>query len=205
MSIFDIILIVFFALGALWGYRSGLITGALTVASLYVAFLVSSQFSDRVVGLISQNVESEAIAKALALVAIFVAIFIAGRIVAKILKTMLSMILLGWLDKIGGIALGIVAGFLIVGAAVSFLATLAYPIETDEFKEKSGDVLNQAITNAAKDIGESFLDDTLVESEVTTVVVDVYNGIPGGALGMLPGDFSYAYEVLDKKKTLASE
>ena len=205
MNFFDWILIVLFALGALWGYRSGLITGALTVASLYVASLVSSQFSERVVGLISQNVESEAIATALAYVVIYVGIFIAGRFVAKILKTMLSVILLGWLDKIGGVALGLVAGFLIVGAAVPFLATLAYPIETDEFKEKSGDVLNQAITNVAKDMGEGFLSDTLVESEVTTVVVDVYNGIPGGALGMLPGDFSYAYEVLDKKKTLASE
>ena len=66
MNYFDWILIVLFALGALWGYRSGLITGALTVASLYVASLVSSQFSERVVGLISQNVESEAIATALA-------------------------------------------------------------------------------------------------------------------------------------------
>ena len=205
MNYFDWILIVLFALGALWGYRSGLITGALTVASLYVASLVSSQFSERVVGLISQNVESEAIATALAYVVIYVGIFIAGRFVAKILKTMLSVILLGWLDKIGGIALGLVAGFLIVGAAVSFIATLAYPIETEELKDKSGDALEQALTNVAKDMGEGFLSDTLVESEVTTVVVDVYNGIPGGALGMLPGDFSYAYEVLDKKKTLASE
>ena len=205
MNFFDWILIVLFALGALWGYRSGLITGALTVASLYVASLVSSQFSERVVGIISQNVEAESVATALSYVVIYVGVFIAGRIVAKILKTMLSMVLLGWLDKIGGIALGLVAGFLIVGAVVSFIATLAYPIETEELEDKSGDALEQALTNVAKDMGEGFLSDTLVESDVTTVVVDVYNGIPGGALVMLRGDFSYAYEVLDKKKSLASE
>ena len=162
MNFFDWILIVLFALGALWGYRSGLITGALTVASLYVASLVSSQFSERVVGIISQNVEAESVATALSYVVIYVGVFIAGRIVAKILKTMLSMVLLGWLDKIGGIALGLVAGFLIVGAVVSFIATLAYPIETEELEDKSGDALEQALTNVAKDMGEGFLSDTLV-------------------------------------------
>ena len=72
MNFFDWILIILFGLGALWGFRSGLITGALTVASLYVASLVSSQFSENVVSLISQNVESESIATALAYVVIYV-------------------------------------------------------------------------------------------------------------------------------------
>ena len=157
MNFFDWILIVLFALGALWGYRSGLITGALTVASLYIASLVSSQFSQRVVGVISQNVESESIATALSYIVIYVGIFIAGRFVAKILKTMLNVVLLGWLDKIGGVALGLVAGFLIVGAAVSFIATLAYPIETEKLEDKSGDALEQALTNVAKDMGEGLL------------------------------------------------
>ena len=114
MNFFDWILIILFGLGALWGFRSGLITGALTVASLYVASLVSSQFSENVVSLISQNVESESIATALAYVVIYVGIFIAGRILAKIIKTMLSIVLLGWLDKLGGIGLGLLAGLLLI-------------------------------------------------------------------------------------------
>ena len=50
-----------------------------------------------------------------------------------------------------------------------------------------------------------FVGSTLEESEVTNTVVDIYNTIPGGALGMLPGDFSYAFEVLDERIKLDNE
>jgi membrane protein required for colicin V production len=207
MNFFDWILIVLFAAGALWGYKSGLITGALTVASLYAASLISGQFSERVVGLISQNagVESESIATALAYLIIFGGVLIAGRIVAKLLKTMLSVVLLGWIDKIGGIAFGLLAGFLIVGAVVAFTARLAYPIDSAKLSDLEGDILEQALKQTAVNMGEGFLNDTLVGSEVTNVVVDVYNAVPGESLGMLPGDFAHAFEILNERKTIASE
>ena len=202
MNFFDWILIILFGLGALWGFRSGLITGALTVASLYVASLVSSQFSENVVSLISQNVESESIATALAYVVIYVGIFIAGRILAKIIKTMLSIVLLGWLDKLGGIGLGLLAGLLLIGAVVGAGAIFAYPLEE---KEYDGDMLEQFALNFVADGSRKFVGGTLEESEVTNVVVDIYNTIRGGALGMLPGDFSYAFEVLDERIKIDNE
>ena len=175
MNFFDWILIILFGIGALWGFRSGLITGALTVASLYVASLVSSQFSERVVSIIGSNVESESISTALAYVVIYVGIFIAGRILAKIIKTMLSIVLLGWLDKIGGIGLGLLAGLLIIGAVVGAGARFAYPLEE---KEYDGDMLEKFAMEFVAEGSRDFVGGTLEESEVTNIVVDIYNTIP---------------------------
>jgi membrane protein required for colicin V production len=202
MNILDWILIVLFALGAFWGYRSGLITGALTVASLYVASLVSSQFSERVVGVISQNVESESIATAAAYVVIYVGVFLAARVMAKMIKTMLKVVFLGWVDKVGGVALGLVAGLLIVGTVVGAGARFAYPLDE---KEYDGDMLEQFAKSFVAEGSRDLVGSSLESSEVTNVVVDIYNSIPGESLGMLPGDFTYAFEVLNERIKIKDE
>ena len=115
---------------------------------------------------------------------------------------MLSIVLLGWLDKLGGIGLGLLAGLLIIGAVVGAGARFAYPLEE---KEYDGDMLEQFAMNFVADGSRKFVGGTLEESEVTNVVVDIYNTIPGGALGMLPGDFSYAFEVLDERIKIDNE
>ncbi len=202
MNVLDWVLIVLFGLVALWGFRSGLITGALTVASLIVAFIVSSQFSENVVALIFQDIESEAIATALAWVAIFVGIFLAGRILAKIIKTMLSIILLGWLDKLGGIGFGLLAGLLIIGAIIGVGSRFAYPIEE---KEYDGDALEKFAKSFLAEGLSGIVSGQLEGSEVTNVVVDIYRSLPAGSLGMLPGDFGTAYDVLDERIKIDNE
>jgi uncharacterized membrane protein required for colicin V production len=163
---------------------------------------VSSQFSERVVSIIGSNVESESISTALAYVVIYVGIFILGRILAKIIKTMLSIVLLGWLDKVGGIGLGLLAGLLIIGAVIGAGARFAYPLEE---KEYDGDMLEQFAMEFVAEGSRDFVGSTLEQSEVTNTVIDIYNTIPGGALGMLPGDFSYAFNVLDERIKLGNE
>ena len=74
-----------------------------------------------------------------------------------------------------------------------------------EEKEYDGDMLEQFAMNFVADGSRKFVGGTLEESEVTNVVVDIYNTIPGGALGMLPGDFSYAFEVLDERIKIDNE
>jgi membrane protein required for colicin V production len=204
MNFFDWILIILFGLGAFWGFKSGLITGALTVASLYVAGLVSSQFAERVVGIISQNIESESISTALAYVIIYVGIFLVGRIVAKLIISMLNVVLMGWLDKLGGAALGLVAGLLIIGAVVGAGARFAYPLE-GTVKEYEGDAMTKFAKSIAAEGARGAVSISLEESEVTNVVVDIYNILPGGALGLVPGDFGLAFKVLNERISIEEE
>ena len=94
--------------------------------------------------------------------------------------------------------LAVAAARAVVGAGARF----AYPLEE---KEYDGDMLEQFAMNFVADGSRKFVGGTLEESEVTNVVVDIYNTLPGGALGMLPGDFSYAFEVLDERIKIDNE
>jgi membrane protein required for colicin V production len=203
MNVLDWILIILFAVGGFWGYKSGLITGALTVIALFVASIISGQFSERLVGIISNSVEGEALSTAIAYVAIFVVIFILAGMLAKGIKAGLKVVLLGWVDKVGGIALGIVAGVIIIGAVVGFSARATYLVE-DKDQVHSEDVLKQMARQFAASAAREAVDGFLKGSSVTGVVVDIYRYLPANALGMLPGDFDVAFEVLDERRKIDS-
>ncbi|MEX0763212.1 MAG: CvpA family protein [Dehalococcoidia bacterium] len=197
MNLFDWVLIVLFAIGALWGFRAGLVDGVLTVVGIYVALLLSGQFAGRVLGIFTDNVESEALATAIGYVVIFVAVFIATKIVGKIIKTGMNLLLLGWVDKLGGLALGLVAGLLLAGGLTAVSARYAYVVDNSGDNGDAG-VIEQA---------ERFLEGTvrnrvdgwLVNSEITSVILDIREALPGGMLGMAPADFNTALDILETR------
>ena len=201
MNVLDWILIVLFAVGAFWGYKSGLISGVLTVIALFVASLVSGQFSERIVALIGTNVESEALSTAIAYVAIYVIVILLARMLAKAVKAGLKVVLLGWVDKVGGIALGLVAGVIVIGAVVGPLARYAYVVEDQVYSE---DALKQMARQFAASAAREAVDGLLKGSQVTGVVVDIYRILPASGLGMLPGDFDVAFELLNERRNIDS-
>ena len=203
MNVLDWILIVLFAVGAFWGYKSGLISGVLTVIALFVASLVSGQFSERIVALIGIPVESEALSTAIVYVAIFVIVILLAKMLAKAVKAGLKIVLLGWVDKVGGIALGLVAGVIVIGAVVGPLARYAYVVP-DEDQVYSEDVLKQMARQFAASAAREAVDGFLKGSQVTGVVVDIYRILPASGLGMLPGDFDKAFEMLDERRNIDS-
>ena len=202
MNVLDWILIVLFAVGAFWGYKSGLISGVLTVIALFVSFLVSGQFSERIVALIGIPVESEALSTAIVYVAIFVIVILLAKMLAKAVKAGLKIVLLGWVHKVGGIALGLVAGVIVIGAVVAPLARYAYPVEKDQVY--SEDALKQMARQFAASAAREAVDGFLKGSQVTGVVVDIYRILPASGLGMLPGDFDKAFEMLDERRNIDS-
>ena len=144
MNGLDWILIILFAVGGFWGYKSGLITGLLTVVALFVASIISGQFSERLVSLISNSVEGEALSTA-----------------------------------------------------------IAYVVE-DGDKVYSEDVLKQMARTFAASAAREGVDGLLKGSTVTGVVVDIYRILPAGGLGMLPGDFDIAFDLLDQRRKINS-
>ena len=113
MNVFDWVLILVFALTALWGYKTGLIDAALNAITIYVGLFLSGLFAARVLSLFWDGVESESVSTAIGYVIIFVTVFIASRIVSGIIKKALKITFMGWVDNLGGIVIGLVAGMLI--------------------------------------------------------------------------------------------
>ena len=202
MNVLDWVLLVLFILGALWGYKSGMVNGLLTLVAVYVAMVLSGQFAGRIVGLFTDSIESDALSTAIGYVVIFVVVFLIARIIGKVIRGTLKVLFLGWVDRLGGLALGLVAGLLITGAVVAMLARFTYVFEppSDE-----GNVVERAAGRVINETVRSKVDEQLVHSNLTDVVVQVRSALPGKTLGMMPDDFDTALDILEERIEAAGE
>jgi len=196
MNILDWVLLALFVVGALWGYKSGLIDGLLTLVAVYVAMVLSGQFAGRIVGMFTDSIESDALSTAIGYVVIFVLVFLAARIVGKIVRGTMKVLFLGWVDKLGGLALGLVAGLLIAGAVVTVLARFTYVFEPPSGE---GNVIQRTGERFLNEQARSKSDDQLVNSNLTEVIVEVRSALPARALGMMPDDFDTALDILEER------
>ena len=198
MNVFDWVLIVVFALTALWGYKSGLIDAALNAITIYVGLFLSGLFAARVLSLFWDGVESESVSTAIGYVIIFVTVFIASRIVSGIIKKALKITFMGWVDNLGGIVIGLVAGMLIAGGAMTVAARYTYiiPENTDDLTSAGiQDMIQQAAENYVEQGARDKLDGFLTESQLVPSLL----GLRGVVIEFAPEDFGLALDILESR------
>jgi len=201
MNVLDWVLIALFVIGALWGLRTGLIDAVFNALAIYLALVLGAQFASRVLGIFTDSVESEALSKAIGYVIIFIAVFIAARILAHFTRQVFRSLTVEWVDRVGGAALGILAGLLLAGGLMAVLARYSYVI--DESAEENGSFFDNALQFARGYLeggARSRLDRSLVESEVVGILLDIRSALPGGMLGIAPDDFSLALDILEARR-----
>ncbi len=185
MTPFDWFLVVVFALAAFWGLKSGLIDAVLTTVGVYLSLLLSGQFAYRLVNFFTDDIESRAIATAIGYVVIFVGIFIAARLIGTLLRTGMKFLMLGWVDRLGGLAFGMVAGVLLVSGLVAAGARFGYDPET------------RTPIPAQEKQFRARVQGWLVTGEVPKVVVNVRGALPFDFLGIMPDDFGKSLDALE--------
>ena len=198
MNVMDWVLIAVFALAALWGYKTGLVSAALNAIAVYVALLLSGLFAGRVLSLIWDGVESEALSTAIGYVIIFAGTLVAGRIVATIVKKALKVTFMGWVDNLGGIAIGLVAGVLVAGAVMTVAARYTYVIPEDTGELTSSgiqDMVQRAAANYVEDGAREKLDELLTESQVVPSLLS----LRGVVIEFAPDDFGVALDILETR------
>ena len=198
MNVFDWVLIVVFALTALWGYKTGLIDAALNAITIYVGLFLSGLFAARVLSLFWDGVESESVSTAIGYVIIFVAVFIASRIVSGIIKKALKITFMGWVDNLGGIVIGLVAGMLIAGGVMTVAARYTYiiPENTDDLTSAGiQDMIQQAAENYVEQGARDKLDGFLTESQLVPSLL----GLRGVVIEFAPEDFGLALDILESR------
>jgi uncharacterized membrane protein required for colicin V production len=139
------VLVVAFAITALWGYKTGLVSAAFNAVAIYVGLFLSGLFAGRVLSLLWDGVESEALSTTIGYVIIFVAVFLASRIVASIIKKAHKVTFMGWIDNVGGIAIGLVAGVLIAGGIMAFGARYSFVDDQESEAINATDVMTNGI------------------------------------------------------------
>ena len=198
MNMFDWVLILVFALTALWGYKTGLIDAALNAITIYVGLFLSGLFAARVLSLFWDGVESESVSTAIGYVIIFVTVFIASRIVSGIIKKALKITFTGWVDNLGGIVIGLVAGMLIAGGVMTVAARYTYiiPENTDDLTSAGiQDMIQQAAENYVEQGARDKLDGFLTESQLVPSLL----GLRGVVIEFAPEDFGVALDILESR------
>lgn len=210
MNIFDWVLVAVFVVGALLGLKWGLVQSALNFIGIYVAMVVGAQFADGLVARFTDDIDNKSVSTAIGYVVIFLAVFIVAQIVGKAVRTMLKMVFLGWVDRLGGVLVGALLGSILVIGAVTTMARIAYPqdeILLANIEEEiantaaSGGNVKAATERLYKQLAERYGRDRLrgwmADSSVIPTVLDITSAIPANALGLIPGEFASALDTLE--------
>ena len=116
MNAFDTVILVVIALLMLVGLLKGLTRLAIGIAALAAAFVLAARFHPPVAASIAAAAGlTEPVATAAAYAAIFLGTMLAGALVAFVVRRTLKLAMLGWVDRLAGAALGLIAALLAAG------------------------------------------------------------------------------------------
>jgi len=118
MNWLDIILLVLLFIPTFIGFRKGLIKAALSFAGLIIGVVLAGNFY-KPVSRIFGFIDNDNIAYILAFILILALVMVAAFLLARLLKSIISLVMLGWVDNFGGAALGFLSGFLLLGAILA--------------------------------------------------------------------------------------
>ncbi len=118
MNWLDIVLIVALVIPTVIGLKRGLIKAALSLAGLIIGVIVAGnlyQPLSRVLGFIP----NEDVANITAFILILVVVMVIAMILARLLKFVASVVMLGWVDHIGGAVFGFLMGAILWSALLA--------------------------------------------------------------------------------------
>lgn len=124
MNWLDIAIIVISVIIGYMGLKSGLVKMVSVVVGFIAGFYLAGQYGDQLASAFGDASWASIAAFAIILVIALIAFSLIGSIVRK----MLSLVMLGWADKLVGGVLGLALGVLICGALLLFIVNATYEI-----------------------------------------------------------------------------
>jgi membrane protein required for colicin V production len=118
MNWLDVVILVLIAVPAVAGLKFGVIKILFTVAGIIIGVVLAGQFSDSLAGAL-KFIDDPRWAEIAAFAFIMIAVLILSGVAAGLLSSILSAILLGWVNRVGGAILGIILGGIFCGAILT--------------------------------------------------------------------------------------
>ena len=122
MNWLDIVIIVAIAINTLLGLKMGLIKAVLSLIGLIVGLILAKLYYVPLaeqLGFIPQAM----VAKVIAFAIIMIVVMLIAGVLASLLKWAASVMMLGWINRIGGAVFGLVMGAIFLGALLSLWVT----------------------------------------------------------------------------------
>ncbi len=111
----DVLAIVIVAWFVVKDYFNGLITSSFRLIGLILGIIIGSNYSVGVGNVLFARFDwNPTLTMALGFVIIFLGVVIIAQVLANLIRAALNLILLGWIDKLGGIALGALKAIIIL-------------------------------------------------------------------------------------------
>ena len=167
MNWVDAIIIIVALISAYIGYKQGLIRTVFSFIGLIVGVVLAGQWSDSLANLLSSDRAQWAYIVAFAI--ILIVVLVAANLAGAVLKGFIKFMMLGWLDSLGGIVLGLLVGAIAVAAILTSVGLWAHYVP------------GTVESTSAKAIGGSALANLLIDNF-------------GLVLGLLPGEFDAVKE-----------
>ena len=164
---------------------------------MFVGWVFAGQVSNKVGGLFDTSLSSDTIVTVATYAVLMITAIIISGYVAKIVKPILSIFTLGltsMADKLGGLALGLLVGFVMVLAVIIAGARLTYDFDPGILDGNLPAGITKQLPEIA-DVSEG-LEKALTESEIAVTTVRITDAMPAGALGLAPSDFGIALDIL---------
>jgi len=137
MNWLDVIIIIILILPTFIGYRRGLIRTVVPLVAIVLGIIVAGRAYDQFGDWFHPALlKSRAQANIVAFAIIFILFMAAMTVVSRLLHRFLNLLLMGWVDKVGGLVFGLVLGGVISGAILSLLAN-TFPSAVEATFQKS--------------------------------------------------------------------
>ncbi len=118
MSWLDIVILVIIAIPTLIGLRTGIIKAILSLVGLVVGVILAGRFYAALAERLT-FIPQETLAKVVAFVIIMGFVMIIAGVLASVLKWISSIVMLGWVNRLGGAVLGLVLGAIFSSALLA--------------------------------------------------------------------------------------
>ena len=132
------------------GLSKGFIAQAAALVALVLGAWMSFHFSSTVVEWIRPAMDvSPAILQVIAFTLILVAVFLALTLAGKALEGLVKVVMLGWLNKLLGVAFSLLKVILAIGLVILLIDTVTHALEIDCSKTTAESLLYNPIKSFA--------------------------------------------------------
>ena len=150
MNFIDITILLCCVPAIFRGLSKGFIAQAAALVALVLGAWMSFHFSSTVVEWIRPAMDvSPAILQVIAFTLILVAVFLALTLAGKALEGLVKVVMLGWLNKLLGVAFSLLKVILAIGLVILLIDTVTHALEIDCSKTTAESLLYNPIKSFA--------------------------------------------------------
>jgi len=119
MSWLDIVIIVVMAVATFLGLRIGIIKAVLSLAGVIVGVVLAGQYYVALADALPFFSETSDVAKVVAFAIILIVVMVIAVVLARLLKWAASVMMLSWVNHLGGAIFGLAIGAIFCGALLA--------------------------------------------------------------------------------------